>query len=485
VIFSRSATRLSCVVATLVPFGAWAQSVRGVVLQPDSATRAPGIVVIATDERGDAVSRALSGSDGSFEVRLPGAGRYGLRLLRVGYRPTLLPALDVPATGVDGLRAVLNAEAVMLAAVTVRSENVCGTTEDAGQVVARLWEEARTALSAAELSVGARALDVEWQAFQFIMDRGATRAQDQGVLPRRGATERPFVSVSPEILARDGYVVQEGTDRIYNAPDAGALLSDQFAATHCFRVDPPTIARSQWIGIAFRPTPARSRMRDIAGTLWLDRATSELRMLEFRYTNLPPDADDERVGGYVEYVRLRTGHWLVARWAIRMPRTVRRTIGGAAIPGGGRDDRNVLVGLGVTGGELLRVRLGDAVLYQADSLLVSAEGSASTRPAVPSECGAALRPGLTLTGTVSNGPTRAAGAAVTVEWDGGALPGPVKLTTVTDPRGTFLLPCAPVGLPLNLFVVAGTVRAGPFALGPLDRKSTLIDIDIAPPGALK
>lgn len=457
------------------------QAVRGVVFHPDSTTRAPGIVVVAADERGDAVARALSGPDGAFDLRVPGAGAYVLRLLRVGFRPTVLPAITVPPEGVNGIRAVLNAEAVVLAAVTVRSDNVCGTTEDAGRVVAQLWEEARTALSAAELSVGARSLEAEWQAFQFLMDRGAKRAQEQSVLPRSGVTERPFVSAGAEALASDGYVVDAGRDQLYRAPDAAALLSNQFAATHCFRVQPPTLVRPQWIGVAFRPTPARARLHDIMGTLWLDRATSELRLLEFRYTNLPRETDDPLIGGYVEYVRFTTGHWMVARWAIRTPRAVRRTIGGAAIPGGGSQDRAVMTGIGVQGGELIRVRRGTDVLYQAETELVAGEGSSSTAPAQPSSCGAALRPGVTITGVVMDSGARAGGAAVAVSWSPGGALAPVTLATVADLKGVFILPCVAPATPLTIQAARGDAKSGPMALAPLARASTMLEIVIRPP----
>ncbi|HVZ47284.1 MAG TPA: carboxypeptidase-like regulatory domain-containing protein [Gemmatimonadaceae bacterium] len=470
--------------ASLLGAAADAQSVRGIVFQPDSATRAAGVVVVATDERGDTVARTLSGADGVFDIRVPRAGAYALRLLRVGYRPTVLPSITVPADGVTNVRATLGAEAVRLAAVTVRSDNVCGTTQDAGRVVADLWEEARTALSAAELSQGTRALDIEWQAFQFAMDTRGARARDQTVISGRGLTERPFVSASAAELADAGYVVQDQAAWVYRAPDATALLSGQFAETHCFRVDPPSPGRSQWVGIGFRPTPQRREARDIMGTLWLDRATSELRLLEFRYTNLPPDADDPQVGGYVEYARVSTGNWLVARWAIRMPRLMRRTIGGAAIPGGGRQDRTIVTAIDVTGGEIVRVHGARTLLFDADTTMVAKDGSSSTAGGRPSACGATLRPGGVLTGTVSDGRSGVGGASLSVTWSPGADLPPVTLATVADGRGTYLLPCVARGVPLAVTVVAGGVRRGPLALAALTGQTTLADIDLSalPPG---
>lgn len=463
---------------TAAPLGA--QHVRGIVQQPDSATLAPGVVVTAGDERGDVLSRALSGDDGTFDIQVPGPGTYVLRLLRVGYRPTVLPALTVPVDGVSGVRAVLGATPVVLAAVTVRSENVCGTTQDAGRVIAQLWEEARTALSAAVLSTGSRTLDAEWQAFQFAMDRRATQARELSVVDARGVTERPFISASAADLAERGYAVFEGKTWTFRAPDAAALLSDQFAATHCFHVQAPSPARAQWIGVEFSPTPARRSVHDITGTLWLDRATSELRMLEFRYTNLPPEADDPQVGGYVEYARMPSGQWLVARWALRMPRLVRRSVGGAAIPGGGRDDRTVIAAIDVTGGALIRVLRGRAVLFEADSTMLANERSPGTAPARPSACGPAARPGVAVNGTVRNGREVASGAVVRIMWDPGKGLPPMTLATVADARGAFRLPCVAPGVPLRVIVTVAGVSSATLEVAPVTGSNAIVDIDLHP-----
>lgn len=476
----RGWSRIAACLTLVVASAAGAQQVRGTVVYQDSTTRAPGVVIVAHDDRGDAVARALSDDEGVFDFRVPGAGTYRFRFLRIGYRPTELPGVTVPEDGLPGLRVVLGAEAVRLSAVTVRSDNVCGTTNDAGRVVAQLWEDARTALTATELSVGVGALDAEWQAFQFLMDRDARRAQDQSVLRRRGATERPFVSVEADALARDGYIIDDRGDRVYRAPDATALLSDAFAATHCFRVEPPGADRPQWIGVTFRPTPERARVRDIQGTLWLDRATSELRLLEFRYTNLPPEADDSRVGGYVEYARLRSGHWVVARWAIRTPHLVQRTVGGTGVPGGGRQNLVVFAGLAVTGGELLRVRQGNRDHYAADSALVAADNSRSPLPAFPSACGTAQRSGIAIAGSVSDAGRPAVGVEVRVSWTEAGRA--VSLSTTTSDRGSFMLRCVARGVPLTATAVRDGSATPAMALSPVASGVSRVDIELTPPG---
>lgn len=429
-----------------------AQAVRGVVLQPDSTTRAPGIIVVATDEKGIVAARTLSGDNGDFDLRV-GAGTYTVRLLRVGFRPTVLGTMAVPADGLFGVRAVLNAEAVMLSAVTVKSDNVCGTTEDVGRVIAQLWEDARTALTATQLSSGTRLLDVDWQVFRFEMVRRTQRVTGRVVNARTGATDRPFVSASADSLANDGYVIDEERERVFRAPDAAALLSNQFASTHCFRIDPPSRAHPQWVGIAFRPTEDRSWIRDIEGTVWIDRASSELRLLDFKYTNLPNDINVPEVGGFVEFIRVATGHWLVARWAIRAPKLVRRSRGGGAVPGGGGSEISVVEAMTVVGGEITKARRGTTPLYGADPGLTASDGLNGVKPSMPSACGAAFRAGLTLSGSIrggGGGGGRESGAAVTVSWAPAASSDAARLNTVADEKGNWAIGCVPDNVELSV-----------------------------------
>ena len=52
--------------------------------------------------------------------------------------------------------------------------------------------------------------------------------------------------------------------------------------------------------------------------MWVDRASAELRRLEFRYANVSPE-EQEKAGGDVEFKRVHDGTWLISRWNIRMP----------------------------------------------------------------------------------------------------------------------------------------------------------------------
>jgi hypothetical protein len=95
--------------------------------------------------------------------------------------------------------------------------------------------------------------------------------------------------------------------------------------------------------------------------LWLDRASAELRSLEYHYRDVPHDVPTERLGGRVEFDRLPDGTWIVRRWWIRMPivetrRDRFRKPDGGAVQ---ERERSVLTGLKEEGGEVVEVRLAE------------------------------------------------------------------------------------------------------------------------------
>jgi hypothetical protein len=405
-----------CIVAHLA-----AQEVRGTVLLPDSS-RAEGVIVEATDGHGIVAARALTGPRGGFDLRLPAPGRYVLRILRIGFKPTVVPPVGLESAEVRTLSIVLVADPVTIAAVTVRGRSVCHMRQDSAQTVTHLWEEARKAIIATQLSAAGPQLFVRATVYDRQTDLTGTQLLTQHNSDMSGPTLKPFASLPPDSLAKVGYMGNVSDGAVYRAPDAEALLSDAFALLHCFRVEPPTAAHSEWIGIAFRPARERGNVVDIEGTLWLDRASSELRLLEFMYTNLPKDVADAEAGGTIEFLRLSTGSWLINRWVIRMPRTSMKLV--QKYTGGLRPEdvyQPSLDGLQFTGGEVTAVEQHGVTIFSVgasardympalladDAKLAASCQTDSTNGDLP----AVLR------GTVSDGGHNPIpGAAVSITW---------------------------------------------------------------------
>ena len=156
---------------------------------------------------------------------------------------------------------------------------------------------------------------------------------------RSGTTRgAPFASIPASTLAAEGFVSVVRDTTVFNAPDAALLLSDTFVETHCFAA----VARQKdsLAGLAFRPVPGRL-VPEVRGTLWVQRASTELRFLEYRYVFAAGEREPDQLGGRLEFARLPGGAWIVSSWHIRMPRTGPRYV--RTVSGVRRED-NLLIG---------------------------------------------------------------------------------------------------------------------------------------------
>ena len=138
-----------------------AQIVSGVVALPSDAPAA-GVIIAAIDEHGATVAKALANSRGAFVLRLPSGGRFGLQLLRIGYRPTQLQPVTVAAGETVTTRLVFVAEPVTLAAVSVNASETCRVGVDTGLAIAHAWQEARKAMLSTQLNADSAPLVAEW-----------------------------------------------------------------------------------------------------------------------------------------------------------------------------------------------------------------------------------------------------------------------------------------------------------------------------------
>lgn len=293
-----------------------AQTVHGTLV--DSAGTAVGQVLVAlVDPSGRQRGAALTTSAGEFTIRAPAGGRYSLRAERVGYATVTSPAFDLAEGDVREQRMVASSRPVTLQAlvITPRARR-CAVRPGAGVATATLWEEARKALVAAEYSSRA-GLWYDVVRWERDVDAGNGAVTRDLRRTSGGVSELPFVSVPPEELSRFGFIRRFPDDSlVYAAPDAAVLLSDAFLDDHCFRTT--TGEDPRLVGLEFEPVHGRT-VPDVTGVLWLDRATAELRKVEYRYVNGPAESRERGVGGTVEFERLHDGPWIVRRWAIRMP----------------------------------------------------------------------------------------------------------------------------------------------------------------------
>ena len=330
-----------CAVA-IVMHTANAQTIAGRVLGKLDGAPVVGAIVTLLDSASRATAIKLAEDSGAFDFAAPYAGSYTIRVERVGFRSTTTPPFLVRQGEKIDVPIVIASEGVSLRAVKVSADRRCMVRPQEGLATAALWNEARKALSATQLTQMAQAaararrdphrFAVRWRKFERDLEARSLAIQSEKQVEMEGETVTPFVSADPEILARSGYVDGDLTSgSTFFAPDAAILLSDRFLDSHCFRIQAPEKdRRDDLIGLAFEPLRltsdgARSRV-DVRGVLWLDRTSAELRYLEYGYVNLPFDADANRAGGRLEFRPLPDGRWIVWRWYIRTPRLERRHV---------------------------------------------------------------------------------------------------------------------------------------------------------------
>jgi len=360
-------TLLAAAIAATAARGLAAQVVSGTVVLRDS-TPAIGAIVEASDARGKPAGRALTNSRGEFRLSTAGDGRFDLKVLRIGYRPTTGTAVNVVGGRAEPVRIVVSGEAVVLSGINVRDRETCRISADSGMMVARLWEEARKAMQTVQLSADGEPLFAEWIEYDRTLDSTSRLVRAQRVRTSREATTHAFKSRhSAEWLDSAGYVVADGGGTTFFAPDADVLLSERFASAHCFHLREPPRESPTLIGVGFTPARERRDLSDIEGTVWLDRRGAELQLLEFAYTNQPDAALPAEPGGRVEFLRVAGGRWLVSRWNLRMPQLgARSNRTGDGLGKVVMSATNVIVRtVQVTGGEVTRVMQRDTVLYAA------------------------------------------------------------------------------------------------------------------------
>ena len=352
-------------VASITSAGARAQTVRGVFSDSVSRTPIPGAFVTLVDDQGIERVRTITNPGGEFVLRAPTPGTYRIRSKRIGFHPYISPPLTLGAGESISYDAIVLPVPVPLEQVVVAGDRQCDV--EGGASVAALWQEVREALAAVRWTRSAPGYWFVLRQFdRELLPSGSREALDS-VWQNAGFYQAPFSSVPAEQLAADGFVVQDGAGWNYFAPEAEALLSEPFLRTHCFETKLGKGETAGLMGLMFSPARGR-KLPDVAGTLWVDRQTGELRHLEFKYVQLPSGLADPRAGGRVAFMRVPTGAWIVHEWVIRMPIAQEAEASASGIPGFTR-----------VGGLRERGGMADEIRTSAGTLVFSGGGGSRTR----------------------------------------------------------------------------------------------------------
>lgn len=299
--------------AALLPAQGAAQPVSGVVVDKDTGTPIRGAMLILIDGEGVLVDRTLTDAAGRFVVRALSSGPHRIEVERIGYADWSTAPFRPGNLGLD-FTVEVPPEAVSLEGLRVEGARRCESLAQGRPATARVWEEVRKALSTESYTREAGLYSYTLRRFTRRLDRSGEHVLGQA---SRTSERLPHAFVAgpiDQLMAR-GFVQPTDSSSVVYAPDAETLLSAPFLETHCFGLREGTSGR---LGLAFEPVPGRT-VTEVAGVLWVDPDTWELKRLEFRYQNLLGGRETGRAGGEVGFMRLPNGAWIVRDWRITMP----------------------------------------------------------------------------------------------------------------------------------------------------------------------
>jgi hypothetical protein len=277
-----------------------------------------GALVALLDSRDSVVAEGIGSENGVRLLRaLP--GEYRIRVRRIGYSPFVSNPIAVSHTGEFVID--VRSPRVQLDQIVVTSSSQCRRSDRSPAVLSIIWDEIDKALQGSQLSLeDLKGIGQARKYRQEIGANGAVVSADTTIF--RITNRRPFGAIAPESLATAGYVTgDEQAGWVSFGPDEAVLRSEEFAATHCFKAvrDP---ARPRDIGVAFEPIPDRV-VPDIAGVIWVDRSTAELREIVFSFVNAGVLSRFD-AGGFTRFRHVSSGAWIVDEWRLRMPLIERR-----------------------------------------------------------------------------------------------------------------------------------------------------------------
>ena len=305
---------LGACVLTSVARGQGATTELRITLNATDGAPLAGALVALLDARDSVVAERLSTESGARAFRVA-PGVYRVRVRRVGYLPFVSAPVSVPRESALALN--VESPRVVLESIVVNSKSPCARNNPNAQALSTVWDEIDKALTSSQLTTEDLSGIGRARSYRQELGKdGTVISADTTVFAI--VDRRPFSAIDPVALANNGYVLGDAAAGWhYFAPDETVLLSEPFAATHCFRVVRQRDRAGQ-IGVSFEPIPRRE-IPDIAGVLWVDQETSQLREVVFRFVNAGAMSQFE-AGGFTHFRRVASGAWIVDEWKLSAPR---------------------------------------------------------------------------------------------------------------------------------------------------------------------
>jgi carboxypeptidase family protein len=297
---------------------AMAQGINGTVTEIDSQHPvSAALVQLLPAETDSILASTVTTDQGRFRFLGIPVARYRVRILRIGFRPWTSEPLVREMGRASEVGFTIPAVPVVLSDITVEAKSACQNSPDDDDRLARVWDDARTALALLQTGNGSQKLEFRGALIKRMVDpRGHLVSENKDFLSSLGTW--PISSQPAESLARLGFVQARDTmfGPVYYGPDVDVFFGDAFIRTHCFRLyrDKDTLL----LGLGFEPVKGRN-LPDIEGVLWVSRDRNRLKRLEYRYTGLWQWVPRGRSGGQLDFTFLDDGRPALTGWSIRAP----------------------------------------------------------------------------------------------------------------------------------------------------------------------
>ncbi|MCJ7628586.1 MAG: carboxypeptidase regulatory-like domain-containing protein, partial [Longimicrobiales bacterium] len=294
------------------------QSILVHVTESESGEPIAGAFISLLDGQGDLIRSALTGQSGRFLFPVSDPGIFQVKAEMIG-RETKFSSPFTLRVGESGQVVIaLSYHAIALAGIQVEADERCRIRPDEASELARVWDEARTALAVQAWTEQEGLYRLDISTYDRDLDSSGRRVERETRKETTTVTRTPFGSLPAEDLMSGGFIrPQEGGGHQYYGPDAQVLLSDLFLDTHCLRLTRSGDLPGS-IGLAFEPVRG-GELRDVEGTLWLDQETANLQFMEYGYTSAPYREARGVAGGRIEFEAMPNGAWIIERWWIRAP----------------------------------------------------------------------------------------------------------------------------------------------------------------------
>jgi hypothetical protein len=313
---SRFVAVLVALTAAAAPEALEAQRVAGTVKLAGDAPGGGGILIVAKDSTGAEVVRAVTSDEGRYALPLPRSATWRIEAQRVGFNPTVVVEQVISGGEALTIDPVASTSVFTLPPRGATAPSSCGGSPEAQRHVAALMGEMYKALNAAQLAAARQGVTARWAVTDHRLGPNGRDTSRYSIVRRAGNPMAAFGTPVQAELARSGYVVKAGQDRLFRGLDVAALLSPWFAESYCFTARD---GNASAFVIAFAPKNRRRDVIDVAGEIYLDRATLELRSISYLYQGLSADEDQRLGGGRMTFARATGGTWLAADWYIRFP----------------------------------------------------------------------------------------------------------------------------------------------------------------------